>query len=390
MFRRLLVLASLCICAGTLLAQDLSNLQIHGFVTQGFIYSSQNNLYTMNTSSGSGQWTDAAVSVSDAISDNFHVGVQLHVYQLGTLGGPNMQIDWATGDYRVNEKAKFVAGKVKTVWGLFNDSQDVDTVHLFVLLPESMYQIDNKNYTLSHYGGDYYGSIGLGKHRGSLAYRGYAGYRSLDLNGGYARSIGNTVGAETSGGGNVFGGDIRWRAPLKGLIVGGSLLVSGLNGVGPLGSFHIPYGSFPDAYAKFEKGKIMGASEYRRTNGQFLIHLNNVDPFGYPAPVIPFDNQSQFDDKAFYVMGSYRLTQKIQAGGYYSDFWNAAPTASSHVPANYSRDWVVCGRYDFNSYFYAKLEGHFISGTALDYYTEDNPTRKPDTRVLAAKVGFSF
>ena len=32
MFRRILILASLCTCAGTLLAQDLSNIQVHGFV----------------------------------------------------------------------------------------------------------------------------------------------------------------------------------------------------------------------------------------------------------------------------------------------------------------------------------------------------------------------
>jgi hypothetical protein len=30
MFRRILILAFLCICAGTL--QDLSNIQVHGFV----------------------------------------------------------------------------------------------------------------------------------------------------------------------------------------------------------------------------------------------------------------------------------------------------------------------------------------------------------------------
>jgi hypothetical protein len=113
MFRRILILTSLCVCAGTLLAQDLSNLQFHGFVTQGFLYSSNNNLFTMPTSAGSARWTDAAVSVSDAVADNFHVGVQFHVYQFGELGAPHLQIDWATGDYHVSDKVKFVAGKVE-------------------------------------------------------------------------------------------------------------------------------------------------------------------------------------------------------------------------------------------------------------------------------------
>src|SRR2546423_15036302 len=100
MFRRIGILAFLCVCAGTSPAQDLSNIQIHGFVTQGFLYSSKNNLFTMETNAGSARWSDGAVSVSDALSDKLHVGVQFHVYQLGQLGGPNLQIDWATGDYQ--------------------------------------------------------------------------------------------------------------------------------------------------------------------------------------------------------------------------------------------------------------------------------------------------
>jgi hypothetical protein len=63
------------------------------------------------------------------------------------------------------------------------------------------------------------------------------------------------------------------------------------------------------------------------------------------------------------------------------------------LPINYSKDWVVSGKYDFNPYFYAKLEGHFISGTAQGYYTDTNPTPpglQPKTKMLAAKVGYSF
>ena len=58
---------------------------------------------------------------------------------------------------------------------------------------------------------------------------------------------------------------------------------------------------------------------------------------------------------------------------------------------NYSNDAVISGRYDFNSYFYAKLEGHFINGTLLGYYTDTNPNgEKNATQMLAAKIGFSF
>jgi hypothetical protein len=279
---------------------------------------------------------------------------------------------------------------VKTAFGLFNDSQDVDTVHLWALLPESIYPTDNKSFTLSHYGGDYYGVASLGKRGGKLSYRGFVGYRALDLNGGYAKEIGADIGSSFStGGGNVFGGDVRWQTPLRGLLIGMSAITGNLNGTATTGSFHIPYATLPVYFAKFEKGKFMAAGEYRRTNGQFFIHLNNVDPFSFPAPVIPFTSQSSYDDRAYYAMSEYRISPKLQLGAYYS--WYHSAIGNPALPANFSNDGVISGRYDFNSYFYAKLEGHFIDGTALNYYVGTNPTGlKPKTNMLAAKVGFSF
>jgi hypothetical protein len=378
MFRRILILASLTLCAGTLLAQDLSNLQVHGFVTQGFLFSSNNNLFTMPTRDGSAQWTDAAVSFSDAVSDNFRVGIQLHVYQLGQLGGPNLQIDWASGDYRVNEKARFTAGKIKTVYGLFTDSQDVDAVHLFALLPESFYPVDNKSFFLAHYGGDFYGATSLGKHRGTLSYRGFAGYRALDLTGGYAKTIGGDLGsAVTSGGGNVFGGDLRWQTPLKGLLGGVDVITGNFNGTAATGSFHIPYATLPVYFAKFEKGKFMAAGEYKRQNGLFDITINALQ-MTIPSP---------FDSQAWYAMSSYRVTEKTQVGAYYSNYKKRHGNGS--LPQNYSNDAVISARHDFSSYVYVKLEGHFINGTALlDYFSGTNPNGV--TRMLAAKVGFTF
>jgi hypothetical protein len=52
---------------------------------------------------------------------------------------------------------------------------------------------------------------------------------------------------------------------------------------------------------------------------------------------------------------------------------------------------VASSRYDINSYFYAKIEGHYIDGTGIGYYGFNNPNGlKPKTGVLAAKLGFTF
>jgi len=95
------------------------------------------------------------------------------------------------------------------------------------------------------------------------------------------------------------------------------------------------------------------------------------------------------DVRSWFAMGSYRVGRKFQLGAYYSHYVNKS--LDTNLPANYSKDWVVSGRYDFNSYFYGKIEGHFLHGTALGYYDSTNPNGlKPNSNMLATRIGFSF
>ena len=376
--KRLSLFLLACIYTASLYAQDFSGIQFHGFVTQGFVFSSNNNYLTMKTSAGSLQWTDGAISVTDSLSDNLRVGIQLHMYQLGQLGGPNVQVDWASGDYKVNDHLGFRAGKVKTALGLFNDSQDVDAVFLWILLPQSIYPIDNKSFYLAHLGGEVYGALSLGSRAGNLQYRGYAGQANLDLNGGYVKqSADDGLVFTAAPGGKTYGVDLRWDAPLRGLTIGSSADVFALDGTAPGGSLHAAPFLISAQYAEFTKGKFYFAGEYRRSPFNGIL---TVGPAVIPLPI---------DQRAWFAMGSYRLSQKFQVGSYYSHYVNKAldTTQSAH----YSKDWVISGRYDFNPYFYCKIEGHFLHGTGLGYYADTNPNGlKPNSNMLAAKIGFSF
>jgi hypothetical protein len=395
MYRRFVALLFVFACAGTLFAQDLSNIQIHGFATQGFLYSSTNNYLSTNSSSGSLGWTDGAVSVSDALSDKLRVGIQLHMYQLGEFGGPNIQVDWAAGDYKVNDHLGFRAGKIKTPVGLFNDSQDVDAVHLWALLPQSIYPTDNKSFTLSHLGGEVYGSQRLGKRTGTLVYRGYAGYRPMDLNGGYTKTLDLSLTPieqafglpqtliTTAPSGKDFGGDVRWQTPLKGLLIGSSAIVMDLHGVAGAVSFRAARNTDTTEYAQFERGKFFAAFELRRMPIEFIITPT--------TPMGPMSIPASIDWRSWYGMTSYRLTEKLQVGTYYSHLVSAGQGINTSLSENYSKDWTVSARYDFNSYFYGKLEEHFVHGTNQSYYADSNPDGlKPRSNILAAKVGFSF
>jgi len=376
--RRLSLILLTCICTGALYAQDFSGIQFHGFVTQGFIFSSNNNYLTMHSSTGSLQWTDGAISVTDSLSDNLRVGIQLHMYQLGQLGGPNVEVDWASGDYKVNDHFGFRAGKVKTVIGLFTDSQDVDAVFLWTLLPQSSYPIDNEGFFLAHLGGEVYGDLSLGKRQGKLRYSAYAGQSSLPLNGGYLKQIADGGLVFTSSpDGKTYGGDLRWETPLRGLMVGSSADVQALDGSAPGGSLHVSSFILTSHYAQFSRGRFYFAGEYDRGPANGVL---TIGTFVVPDPL---------DARSWYAMGTYRLSKKLQVGSYYSHYVNKALDTTQ--PANYSKDWVASGRYDFNSYFYGKLEGHFLQGTGLGYYLSTNPNGlKPNSNMVAAKIGFSF
>jgi len=303
MLRQLPLFLLVCIFTGSLQAQDLAGIEVHGFATQGFLFTSHNNYLSMQSSSGSLQWTDGAVSVTDSLTDNLRVGIQLHMYQLGQLGGPNIQVDWASGDYRVNDYLGFRAGKVKTPLGLFNDSQDVDAVFLWILLPQSAYPIDNKSFFLAHLGGEVYGDLPLGSRAGKLRYRGYAGYNMLDLNGGYIQGLADEgLAFTTAPGGKTYGGDLRWQAPLTGLTVGASALVQALDGTAPGGSVHVPPDPVCAEYAEFHRGKFYFAGEYRRQETNASVTFGSAI---FSAAV---------DYRIWYAMGSYRLANKLHVG----------------------------------------------------------------------------
>jgi hypothetical protein len=376
---RFLIIVSFTIFASALApAQDWENIQLHGYATQGFLYSSKNNYLTMNSSSGSLQWTDGAISVMDKVTDNLRVGIQLHMYQLGQFGGDQVQIDWAQGDYKVSDYFGIRAGKVKTVLGLFNDSQDVEPVFLWSLLPQSVYPIDNRGFMLAQLGGAVYGDFGLGARRGRLRYVVEAGQLTLDQNQGYAEQLAevglvfNRYPRSTT-----YGGDLRWVAPLKGLTVGASGIVDDIKGGAANGSVQVPSFLTQAYYAQFEKHNWFFAGEYWRIPYSMTV---NLGPLTFPWRV---------DQRSWYVMASHRLQRKVEVGTYYSHYCNKAGNTSD--PEYYSKDWVISGRYDFNNYFYGKLEGHFVHGDALGYYQIVNPSGlASNSKMLAAKIGFTF
>jgi hypothetical protein len=389
MKRAITVLAVAFACALPAVSQSIEdlNIQIHGYATQGFLYTTNNNILTTNSSDGSPAWMEAVVNVGAQPSPKLRVGVQARYYLLGNLGNA-ITLDWAAADYKANDYFGVRFGKVKTPDGLLNESQDIDPSYLWSLLPQGVYPITSRNSQLAHYGGVVYGSYTLGKQLGKLDYRGFGGERVLSADDGYYMEVRETGTDHVDGLHRaIYGAALHWRTPLTGLMLGSSYIRNGPS-ISPLSGTFTGTESFraynqPSFFARYETGKIMIAGEYVRIaqNASSAFVAMNGSPVSITVPF-------RFDNRPWYAMASYKVTGKLTAGAYHSQIFNHSVALG---PARYSKDWVISGRYDFSQFLYAKVEQHFIDGTKVDFDNNLNlGGLKPKTKLTILKMGVSF
>jgi hypothetical protein len=382
-----LLLAVMAIHAAHAQDMDSLNIQVHGYAAQGFLYTTHNNILTTQSSQGTAAWTEAVVNMTSAPNPQLRIGVQARYYLLGTQGNA-LIMDWAQMDYRASDHFGVRVGKVKTPWGLFNESQDIDPLFVWSLLPQSVYPILSRESYMTHYGGVVYGQVDL-ERMGAIEYRGFGG------EGIYVGSDGiflsqNEAGYKLPSGiqGPIFGGALHWKNAIPGLMLGYSDSTTTTwsapitaNGGQNVGTQTLHEMSQPNIFGKYEKKKFMMAAEWCRN------WTNQVTQF----PGDPVDSAAvtgRTDPREWYGMATYKLTKKLRAGVYDSEITDhAAPLG----PARYQKDRNIAGRYDFNEFLYAKAEEHFIEGTQLNYDTASNPNGlSPNTRLTILKVGVSF
>ena len=377
--------------------EDL-NIQIHGYATQSFLYTTQNNIFTTSSSNGSPAWTEAVVNITSQPTPKLRIGVQGRYFLLGNLGN-TITLDWAAADYKADDRFGVRFGKVKTPNGLFNDIQDIDPSYQWALLPQSVYPLMSRNSLLAHYGGVVYGTFKLGPNLGKLEYRGWGGERVIGGNDGYFLSQTENGTTLPNGFTGITSGlALHWRTPLAGLMIGAddsrdnqwnAGIVQSVN-VG--GGIIVPFSgteslnkfNSPTFFAKYEKDKWMIAAEQTRLP---VTGMEAIPAIGVSAPF-------RLDEKGWYGMVSYKVTEKLSAGIYDAQLIDHQAALN---PGRYLKDWALNAHYDFNQFLYAKVEQHFYDGTLVGYDATLNPATKalptglqPSTRLTIMKIGVSF
>ncbi|MFA6008891.1 MAG: hypothetical protein WC799_02830 [Desulfobacteraceae bacterium] len=417
---------------GAIEQSQTGKVDIHGFITQGYLVTDENNFMADTEGNGTFQFNEAGINFASDVSERLRLGVQFIARDLGKSGNKDVSIDWAVADYSVADWLNVRAGKCKMSHGLYNYERDVDMLRTFVFLPQSFYYEGWRDSVNALNGVGAYGYVPMGV-VGNLTYHTDLGYTSVKVGGGEVRQLEETmpkilqlnvteVDTDTT-----FGGQLAWDTifGIDGLkIVGGGFnfemnatsdLIDGT--VSPL--FDQTGTMVPDHYIYNKESRVFnlkllstaGSIEYARGNFVFAAeYMNTAYEMTLPTTIAGVIHK-KFDAIGYYGSLTYRFTDWLELGAYYSEYYRdkddkngkkavqggdlaLLPPGQEH--AMWLKDLCLSSRFDITPNWIFKLEGHMMDGAALMYSSDDNalPNGSMDSEqdwyLMAAKISYSF
>ncbi len=390
------------------LIDAVSRTEIHGFASQGFLWSSNHDYLGANTNKGDWHFNEIGINFSTDLSEKLRVGLQLISRSLGSVGNNAVQLDWAYADYRFRDWLGFRGGKMRVPYGSYNEIRDIDQLRTCIILPQSVYPESLRAFSSGVLGFGVYGDLPF-ESAGTLSYEVQSGtctahnaetglkqtlagiaplYPDMDMNADFIGTFHLTWNTSLDGlrfrGGVAYTSQVAFDAqmiPSFSLVnVGGNLAFVSLLGnqdITPGSSMKI---ALRDAIVfslsleyVYEKTTFIGEFLQQKADLTGTIALN-----GLPiTTVMPADQSYQ---EGFFLLLSYALTDSLEIGTYYSLYWpyaddrSGAGLAAEGEPDHsaWQHDIALSTRYDIFSFWSVKLEGHYMSGTG-DLPSSSNP-----------------
>ncbi|MBS0423690.1 MAG: hypothetical protein JSR71_04495 [Proteobacteria bacterium] len=129
------------------------DLQIHGFITQAYVLTSDNNVFGKSHKDGSFGLTEAGLNASARPLPKLQLSAQVLSRRAGEGNTGMPRLDFAFLDYRLysHETDQFGirVGRLKNPFGFYNDTRDVAFTRPGILLPQSIYFDRTRNLGLS-------------------------------------------------------------------------------------------------------------------------------------------------------------------------------------------------------------------------------------------------
>ncbi len=398
MRKTVFIMAMLFLLCGPAYSYDLGFLEIHGFVSPGYMSSSDNN-FLVQSEDGSFQFNEFGISFATTVKDDIYIGFQMLSRDLGTVGNNEIVLNWGLINYQWRDELGVKLGRIKFPFGLYNDSRDYDSLRTTILLPQVIYD-ENSRETMDSYDGiGFYGNISIGK-GGLLGYNLVAGVTEIETDGGIAKSINSgNVKLKSADVDSITGGQLKWHTPLSGLMLASSLYQVDITYNTELTT--LPADTETDAdvmmsvySAEYSSGNFTAAAEYFMAKNDMTTTID-MSRIGLPNPApTKIDQKSE----AYYGLLSYRLTDWFEAGAYYSVYYpdkddrDGANQAALGQPdfRAWQKDLAISTRFDITDFWLIKLEMHFMDGVALCYEVDNPDGFDKNWTLFAIKTTFSF
>lgn len=398
-------------------ASGFDDLNIHGFVSQGFLYTTKDMPFlTEDSGDGTFDFNEMAVNFSVNPMNNLNLGMQLYAFDLGDIGNDNVEVDWAFGDYSIKDYLGVRVGIMKIPFGLYNEVRKVDMVRSSVLLPTSVYPEWFRETFARLKGVGLYGTL-----PGDISYQAMYGNVDIKGDGGLADGMSTLMGslgmevydAETN---YAYAGKLQWDSPM-GLKLAASyyaleglemfmdrtldlpaMVTGGLAGLtSPMTGlvvFNEPVEAFVLS-AEYMTDRLTLAAEYTETELDFTIHISTtLDPAIVAAMQIPPQVGVKTTFQGYYLSLSYRVLDRLELGTYYSELYydksdhGGDDYAQAYNNPDYNawlKDLCFSARYDFSTNWCGKLEAHIMDGSFFAMSADHQ-----DWAAYAAKVTYSF
>jgi hypothetical protein len=433
-------------------AFEVPDVSVHGFISQGYLKSNDNNFLTSDSMDGTAQFTEAGVVLSSQVSDSLRVGMQFLSRDLGDVGNGEVKLDWGFADYSHNDYLGLRVGKVKLPLGLYNEGRDTDLLRPMVFLPQSIYDETKRDLLVAYQGAGLYGSLPAGP-LGYFDYHAFGGGINIDddsllntalkqngtfttrttlapvlipsfianfgaaipgatpaekqayLQANYIQQI-NVTSLEINNE-YIAGGSLVLNTALDGLRLGGSVLTVKNDTEYVLNRSVNPAINPMDPNQVFVPTRLTGTIDNKLTWVASLEYV--LGDFCLSSEYSETEREQTFNgtvatnatSQSGYVMGAYTLfdslTLSLLYDVYYSDkddrngkeFAATSPDRQDFFA--WRKDFGVGARYDINPNWLIKAEYHTVDGAALFMTTVNDPSQlKSDWDYFAVKMSYNF
>lgn len=141
--------------------QILKQLQVHGFLSQGYIKTTGNNVFGHSNNSGSLDFREIGLTASLRPLPGLQLAGQLLHRRAGKGSEGGIHIDFGFLDYNFINQPQIELGirlgRTKNPLGFYNETRDVPFTRPTILLPQSIYFDRTRNLALASDGAQLYG-----------------------------------------------------------------------------------------------------------------------------------------------------------------------------------------------------------------------------------------